>query len=301
MADIPGPYVQLTLTTSALNTAVSIERSTVGATGPWTMIQPVVPLLDGRAFYIDTTAPIANSGFTTFWYRFVTNVTELTQVISVIAANPAQAVWLTDPVRPWADLSMDTCSVSDGHVPGCSTPDPEFVWGGFTGTLDQVPDVGLHPILNAEHPADVFARRKFAEGSFVFFTRSLDAIDRVYELFTAGGPLMLRVAAEYGFDDQFIQPGTLAMSYMFKDQRRPERRWVVPFVVVDRPLGPIQGTDCNNWCAIEEAFPTMQSMADYPGTWADAMDGDVLCPDTPPELDGFGMGGFGSGPFGDGG
>lgn len=301
MADIPGPYVQLNIVTSASNTALSVERSTEGPDGPWTMIQPVVPLLDGRAFYIDTTAPIANSGFTTFWYRLVTNVTGFTQVVTVIAADPIQAVWLTDPVRPWADLSMDTCSTTDGHEPGCSTPDPEFVWGGFTGTLDMVEDVGLHPILNAERPADVFARRKYAEGAFTFFTRSLDAIDQVYDLFTAGGPLMLRVPAVYGWHDTFIQPGTLAMSHPFRDQRRPERRWDVPFVVVDRPLGPVQGTDCNNWCAVEEAFPSMQSMADYPGTWADLANGDVLCPNTPPGEDGFGMGGFGDGPFGDGG
>lgn len=301
MSDIPGPYVQFTLVTAASNTSTSIERSTVGPDGPWVMVQPVVQLLNGRAFFVDTTAPVLNSGVTTLWYRFVVVPSGLTQVLSVIPANPLNAAWLTDPVRPWADIALDVCDTTVGHAASCTTPDPEFVWGGFTGTLDLVPDAELVPILNAEHPADIFARRKYAEGEIVFFTRTLDAIDRVYDLFTAGGPLMLRLDAVYGFHDQFIQPGTLAMSHTSRDQRRPERRWVVPFVVVDRPFGPIQGTDCNNWCAVEESFTTFADLTAYPSTWEGLLNGDVLCPDTPPELDGFGMGGFGDGPFGDGG
>ncbi len=297
MAEIPGPYVTLNLSYSASNTSVSIERSTVGATGPWLMIQPVVPLLNGVGLYVDTTAPLNVN----LWYRITTDVTNFVQVLGPAILGVSFRAWLTDPVRPWADIAFDLCDITDGHEPGCTTPDPAFVWGGFTGTLDTATDAGLFDILDAEHPADIFARRKYAEGSFRFFTRTLEGIDEVYELFTAGGPLLLRVPAAYGFHDQFIQPGTPQMAYSFRDQRRPERTWDVPFVVVDRPLGPIQGTDCNNWCVVEESFTTMQDLANYPATWLDLVNGDVLCPDTPPELDGFGMGGFGDGPFGDGG
>ena len=301
MSDIPGPYAQFTFITDPSNNSFSLERSTVGPDGPWTMIQPVVPLMDGQAFYVDTTAPILNSGITTVWYRLTTDVTGFVLVISAAPADPAEAVWLTDPLRPWADLALDTCSTTDGHEPGCSTPDPEFVWGGMTGSLDSVVDAGQFDVLNAERPADIFARRKYAEGAFTFFTRSLDAIERVYELFTAGGPIMIRIPQIYGFADQIVQPGTVQMEYAFRDQRRPERRWDVPFVIVDAPFGPVQGTDCNNWCEIEAAFTTMQDLTNYGGTWMSVLNGDVLCPDTPPELDGFGMGPFGDGPFGDGG
>lgn len=301
MASIEGPYVTITVTASSTNNSVSVERSLVGPDGPWVMLQPTLPLLDGTAFYVDTTAPILNSGATMIWYRFVSDVTEDVTVASVVPPDPDEQVWLTDPLRPWADLALDTCSTTDGHEPGCSTPDPEFVWGGFTGSLDSAVDVGLFDVLNAERPADIYARRKYAEGSFMFFTRSLDAIDRVYDLFTAGGPIMIRVPQIYGFADQIVQPGTVQMEYMFRDQRRPERQWNIPFVIVDAPFGPVQGTDCNNWCEIEEAFTTMQDLTNYGGTWESILNGDVLCPDTPPELDGFGMGPFGDGPFGDGG
>lgn len=300
MADFPGPYVSFTLDFSASASTTFDVRRRVGLDGTEELVGDDLPILgtnpDGRAAWIDTTAPIGVD----LYYNFTGNSGATTGWSGPYVLPATGAVWLTDPMRPWADLELDTCPVG-GHRLGCPNTAPEFIWGGFTGDLTARADAGLFDVLNAERPADVFARRKFADGSLRFFTTTLDAIDRVYDLFTAGGPLLLRVPDEYGWHDAFIQPRDLKRAYVSRDQRRPIRVWDFDFTIVDQPFGPIQGTDCNNWCDVREAFPTFADLTAYPGTWYDLVNGDVLCPDTPPGEDGFGLGPFGDGPFGDGG
>jgi hypothetical protein len=301
VALIEGPYVFLSvsfISSPGTDTSMRVELSIDG--GPFLVINEGVALLGERAVYVSNTAPIG----VPLVYRFIGE-----QTGSVLTANeftlPAQGrVWLKDPLRPWADIGMDFCatgfSPSASQSLDCGEQTPEFAWGGLFDFSANA-DAGLHDILNAERPADIWARRKYATGTLQFSTRTLAAIDRVYELFTAGGPLQLQLPNVYGWDDAFIQPGDLSWEYGARDQRLPLRNWEVPWVIVDQPLGPIQGTVCTNWCAVEEAFTTFADLTAYPATWLDLLTGDVLCPDTPPELDGFGMGGFGDGPFGDGG
>lgn len=298
MADFIGPYLKFSLgPTSAV--WVSAYRRANDTAGPGELVAFQLPVLGtpGRWIWQDTTAPIG----VPLYYQFVTSTGITTPWQGPFEVPATDSTWLSDPLRPWADLRMDVCPPGGAHLPGCEDPDPALVWGGFTGTQDTEADANLIPILNAEVPVDVFARRKYANGSFRFFSRTLEAIDWVYELFTAGGPLLIRAPAVYGQRDIFIQPGTVEMAYVARDQRRPERVWDVPYTVVDRPTGPAQGNNCNNWCEVEAAFPTFQDLTNYPGTWGNLASGVVLCPDTPPEEDGFGMGPFGSGPFGDGG
>lgn len=298
MADNSGyVIIPVTFAGGTFDTAYEMSRSTVSDSGPWTVIGEHVPLLNERDVYTDTTAPIG----VPVWYRVVSDQSGSSGVSEAYELPALGQVWLKDPLRPWADLPMDFCDVpTSGHVPGCSSPDPEFVWVGLgQGLWDS--DAGLFPVLNAEYPADVWARRKFENNSMRFFTKTLAAIDRVYDLFTAGGPLLLQLPDEYGWHDHYIQPGPVSRDYISRDQRRPERVWDVPFTVVDRPRGPAQGTACANWCAVEAAFPTYAAFTSMPGTFEDLLAGAVLCPPTPPEEDGFGIGPFGSGPFGDGG
>lgn len=258
------------------NTSYLLERATSPA-GPYVTIAVAAPLLAERAVYTDSTAPFD----TLLYYRATGDQTGAVTTYTAGPLDQAGQVWLKDPLRPWADVALDFCDAAQsGHVPGCAQPTPELVWVGLGDEVWEA-DVGLFAVLNSETPADVWGLRKFAAGSMTFFTRSLDAIERVYDLFTAGGPLLLQLPPEYGVGDRFIQPGNLTQSRISRDQRRPERRWEAPFTVVDRPLGPAQGTACANWCALPDAYPTY---GDLPAglTFADLAAGDVLCPDGEP-------------------
>ena len=295
----PTSYVRLLLdfTGGPFTTSVDIYRSTIGpitVDNPGTLIADDFPLLGEQGVFIDDTVPI---GVQVWWQAR----SEFGGVFDFTGTQTTGIgfVWLKDPLRPWADIPFDFCDTTQGHAAqGCELIDPEFVWGGL-GDQDWNVDAGLFPILNSETPADVFARRKYAQGSITFFTRALDNIDTVYDLFTAGGPLQLQLPPEYGQKDIFIQPDDLRMAYIATDQRRPERRWTVDYTVVDQPGGPTQGTACNNWCEVNDAFATYADLTASGATWSTLLQGIVLCPQG--IEDGFGIGPFGAGPFGDGG
>lgn len=258
--------------TPGTDTSYALERATAAA-GPYTTIAVAVPLLAEQDVYTDTTAPFG----TPLYYRAIGDQTGSVTTYTAGPLDQAGQVWLRDPLRPWADLPLDFCDAAQsGHVAGCAQPTPELVWVGL-GDETWRADAGLFDVLNSEQPADVWARRKHADTTLTFFTRTLAAADRVYDLFTAGGPLFLQLPPEYGWRDAFVQPGDVAMSRISRDQRRPERRWEVPVTVVDRPLGPAQGTACATWCALPDTYATY---GDLPVgvTFADLAAGNVLCP-----------------------
>lgn len=298
MALIEGPYISFTLTWQAepgIDTTFSASRSLSGEPGTYILVATAVPLLDEQAVWVDNTAPIG----VPVWYLFTGDQTGEQLEAGPFTLPEEGRGWLKDPFRPWADVPLDLCTVS---VPGasCDHGEPAYVWVGLSDETWEM-DAGLFPVLNSERPADVWARRKFERGTFQVATRTLEARDAMYELLTAGGPLQLQLPQIYGWADAFVQPGDVSVDRIARDQRRPERLFTVPFEIVDQPFGPVQGIDCANWCEIEAAFPTYAALASIPGTYLDLLEGDVLCPDVPPEEDGFGIGPFGDGPFGDGG
>lgn len=261
--------VVVDFTGGTVQTEASIERGT-SATGPWTMLDESVPLLAEVAYYYDVAAPIGEA----VWYRVVSGAE--TQILGSFTDTDTGTVWLKDPLRPWASMELGFCDTATVSGP-CGPADPVAVWVGFDSET-RTADTGLFPVLNAEHPADVFARRKYTEGSFRLLTRSLTAKDQVYDLFTAGGPLYLQLPAEYGWPDAYIQPHDVGMSYISRDQRRPERLWSVPFTVVNAVTGPAQGTACATWCAVDDAFTDFAAQTAAGGTWGDVADGSLVCP-----------------------
>ncbi|MCL7377487.1 hypothetical protein [Streptomyces sp. 35G-GA-8] len=288
------PYVVLTVTwtgTAGTQTTGDIYRSAVSAAGPWTFLQ-TVPLLGQRAVFYDTGAPIG----TPVWYRAIGHPGTNQELFAGPAQLPQEgSVWVKDPLRPWADRDFDFCSGGiEGHSDVCSTPNPERVWVGF-GDRDREEDAGLFPLTGSETPAVVWSRRKSHGGTISFMTRTLDAKDEVYDLFTAGGPLMLQLPPVYGQPDIYIQPGRLRESYLYADQRRPHRMWTMPYTVVDAPVGPKQGSACANWCVVEEVFPTFADLAAAGGTYQDLAAGTLVCGTS---TDGYGDGLYGDGIYG---
>jgi len=254
--------------------------------GPWEFLQNV-PLLGEQAVYNDSTAP----NFVDVYYR-ADGAPDAAEILLGPFQTTIGNVWIRDPLRPWADVETGTCETPAAP---CEEGDPATVWLGF-GTLTYNVDAVTPTIAGSETAASLYDRRKNHEGSFRVLTRTAAAHQAFYELITAGGPLFLQLPLVYDQVDIVVQPRDIPREYLSEDQRKPYRLWTVPYVTVDAPLGPKQGTACGNWCYVELLFPTFAQLTAAGGTYQDLAD----CTTTDPPGDaGFGEGGFGEGGFGD--
>lgn len=271
-------------------TTATIARG-LSSSGPFTVLD-TVDLLGEVGQYYDTSVPFD----TVVWYRWTGNNGGFTITQGPYIEVSDGTVHLKDSLRPWADLTLSFCANPQRALATlCGSQAPDLIWVGFGAEVRRA-DANLFDVYQAERPADLYGRRKRLDGSFTVFTKTLAASDAVHALFTAGGPLMLQMPAVYGWADAFLQPGDLSRDYIAPDQRLPYRRWSVPFTLVDRPVGPKQGTADANWCALAAKFPTYQDLINSGATWATVASGAAVSPD-----DGYGLGPFGSGPYGDGG
>lgn len=256
-----------------------VERA-LSATGPWVRIGQT-GLVNNVGYFYDNTIPFD----TQVWYRgvYVDSVTGEDVPASVtgpFTLAGSGTVVLSDPTRPWADIEFSFCATpEDLNRAACVPGGAEFVWSRF-GSRTRRADAGLFDRLNSETPADIYSRRKNLDSGALVLTKSLDAIDRMYDLFTAGGPLYLRAPAVYGRTDYYLQPGDLTEDPLSDtiDQRFPHRLWSFPYTLVDSVLAVQQGTDCANWCAVEETFPTFADLTATGDTWADVATGATVCP-----------------------
>lgn len=255
-------------------TSATLERG-LSATGPWTFLQ-TISLTGEIGVTFDTTVPLD----TPVWYRWVGSPGDEEIIQGPFTEASSGTVLLKDPVRPWANIEFTFCESSQQILSElCAVDAAPFVWARFGSETRRV-DAGLFDRLNSETPADVYGRRKDFDSSWRFFTQTLAAKTSVYELFTAGGPIQIQAPLVYGVPDVFMQPLDLDQDYLSDrvDQRFPQRVWNVPTVKVDAVLaGPVQGTACANWCAVEEAFATFADMTAAGGTWMDVAEGTVQC------------------------
>lgn len=276
-------------------TTATVERGT-SATGPWTLLA-TVDLLGEIGSYTDTAAPLDVA----LWYRWTGSPGGTAIVQGPFTETSSGTVLLKDPLRPWANLELSFCETPQQALAEiCGVNGPELVWVGL-GNKTYRADANLFDVYNARVPADIYGVRKRLDSEMRIFSKTLAAKDAVETLFAGGGPLQLQLPVEYGFPDAIVQPGDLTEAYLsgVRDQRRPLRLWEVPFTVVDRPLGPSQGTECANWCAVATAYPTYAQLTASGYTWGQVASGIAVCPSG--ELDGFGFGPYGDGPYGDGG
>lgn len=206
----------------------------------------------------------------------------------VMLAVPT-VMWFKDPLRPWANYTADYCAQPAAV---CVTPDQPISVARY-GAKERAADTGLFGVLNAERPADIWARRKDWTTSITFLSRTLAAVDTIETLFTAGGPLLLQIPPIYGWPDKYFQPDTLADDTIGEDQRKPYRLWSVPLAPVDRPppaLGE-QGTAAANWCAVAARYATSDELTATGQTWQQLATTGAFTP-----LSGYGSGIYGGPP-----
>lgn len=274
-------------------TTATLDRGT-SATGPWTFLR-TVELLGQVGSAYDTTTPLD----TPVWYRWTGDPGGTEIIQGPFTEEGEGTVLIKDPLRPWANLELEFCATQQQALAEvCSPGGPTLVWAGF-GDFVRRADANLFDVYNSPVPADIYGRRKRLDGSLRIFSKTLAARDAVETLFAAGGPLQLQLPAVYGWPDAVVQPGDLVEEYISVDQRRAYRLWSAPFTIVSAPTGPIQGTECANWCAVAESYATFADLTATGYTWGQVAAGVAVCPSG--VLDGFGIGPFGDGPFGDGG
>jgi len=277
---------------AGVQTTATISRGPTSS-GPWVDLD-TVDLLNEVGIYNDTSVPLD----TVVWYRWMGQPGDRNIVQGPYIEVSDGTVLLKDPLRPWANLSVDFCDTATTAMQLLCDPDgPRLVWIGFGDEVRRA-DAHLFDIYQSETPADLYGRRKRLDGSFQVLAKTLEASDAMHALLTAGGPIQIQMPTVYGFPDAFVQPGDVTRAYLGgqRDQRMPFRVWSMPFTVVERPLGPQQGTDTANWCALQEQFATYQDLTNAGLTWAQVANGSAVSPD-----DGYGLGPYGSGPYGDGG
>lgn len=289
MADDGVLYVAVDFTVlPGTQTTATLERG-LSATGPWEFIRDV-PLLAELGFTYDTTVPLD----TPVWYRWTGQPGDEIVVQGPFTEVAGDTILLKDPLRPWANIELFFCTTAQqGLAALCEVQGPELVWVGF-GEQTYRSDANLFDVYNDWIPADIYGVRKRFDGSFRILSKTLTAKEDVITLFAAGGPLQIQSPAVYGQPDIIVQPGNLSEAYISRDQRRPFRIWEVPFTVVRRPLGPIQGTADANWCALAEAYPTFADLTATGLNWSEVGTGEA----TQGNLDGYGEGGYGEGPYG---
>lgn len=286
---------------ASTQTMATVERGP-SSSGPWTFLADVT-LIEEKGSYADTTAPIN----TPIWYRVTGTPGTLIPVLTLGPFTEEvsdDVVLLKDPLRPWANLTLSFCSTMTQALSIICAPSPTFggpsdiVWAGLDDKVYRS-DANLFDVYNARTPADIYGIRKRLDGGLRLLTKSLQVKDLVETFFAGGGPIQIQLPPIYGFPDIIVQPGDVTEEYLSQDQRKPVRLWTAPFTAVEAPVGPAQGTECANWCAVQGAFTTFAQLTASGYTWGNVAAGTAVCPTG--ELDGYGIGPFGDGPYGDGG
>lgn len=283
----PAGTVRLTLITRVAAVETIVDSELIGTYAPNQMFtvrfQAQGQNLRGRAWITGTAEP------------------EVWQVVGTSAAFAGAGSTGLRSVRSAANGNPSVLSLFDNFSASTfAAPTVDIAWVGFRDK-SRAADAGLFPVLDDERPSDVFARRKDITTGIMFLSRSLGAITGIYELFTAGGPILVQVPAEYGMNapygqrDRYYQPSDLVESYISNDQRKTYRLWSAPATAVDAPIGEPQGTDTANWCALEETYATMGAYASSGYTWAQAATGQASTTNLPGL---YGAGPYGAGPYG---
>lgn len=244
--------------------SVVVERSVNG--GPF---EPLINygLLCQQGYYYDTTMPLD----VPVTYRGTSNDGFVSTCMSTV--DSGGFVWFKDPGRPWANIRLDLCTSPTPPSTECDPPEEPIALIQF-GAETREADANLFPVLANENSGDVFSRRKSPTTSIQFASRTCEAIDSIYTLFTAGGILLIQAPAVYCWPDRFVQPGDLQMEYISRDQRRPWRLWSASLAVVDRPaIDNIQGVVGQTWCVVDAAYATYANFTAAGLTWADVVQG----------------------------
>lgn len=186
--------------------------------------------------------------------------------VTVSTAAPvtltAQGGWLSNPLDPSVDVPISVdCSIGTACAPVSRT------------TLVQLDDElfdadGLNlSRVDWPRPTAMWHVRKAFESGMRLFINDRASRNAVEALFASGAPLLLRLPAEYEWDDAYLAMGSLTRERLAVDHRRPYRLHRVPFTVVDALLGSAAGPDGARWDEACAVYATWGAATGAAATW----------------------------------
>lgn len=206
--------------------------------------------------------------------------------LKLTPAGDGRAGVIYDPELPFGEVAtystlQQPASVSDPvsvdavvpwlvhpGIPALSRP-IELKIGSFQSRKRQAHTGVFYPQNRDTAIAITDGRRKKPESTFIVSTETEAEFDAIEDLVADAGTLLLNVPKHLG-----LKIDTAYINVLDIDEDRPSdigedilRDWVMPYVVVERPVGGTPSTW--TWADVKARFATWRELREATRTWAD--------------------------------
>jgi hypothetical protein len=145
--------------------------------------------------------------------------------------------WLSGPELPAGDVRLDLIPTEACEV----APTPSGVIFLSNATEQRASAGGRFDVLDQAAPHVITARRKLPTSTLSVAALTFAERDAVHALVAEGNVGMLRLPAEFGVSDRYLDVGDVGTSPMVADLRIPYRVIDLPYAEASSPANPIAG------------------------------------------------------------
>lgn len=201
---------------------------------------------------------------------------KVTQLADVAATDcetvtvASESVWLKSPLHPCDDIEIGLCSPM---LEDCD--DDSRV--SYVGTFDDsyAPNTALLAPVNRKRPIAVSRQRRDAAATLRLLAHDCDAKDAVLQINDPGDPLLFQAPEDYCIPDRYISVETVSEGKIGVDQREDFRLMTLPYVVVDRPEGPMDGPCGARFEDLCDIYTSWAALTIAGLTWEDLLLGEA--------------------------
>jgi hypothetical protein len=183
----------------------------------------------------------------------------------------SESVWLKNPFSPCLDVEIGLCE--PGMDFDCEIDSRVSYAGMAADELDANTVLSLP--VNRKYPVPLNRQRRAPRSELRLITHDCDARDVVLAVNDPGDPLLFQAPAEYCIPDRYISVGTLTEARFSIDQRETFRLMVLPYAVVQRPVGPANGPCGIRIMDLCDIYTSWQSMTLAGLDWLDLLVGEA--------------------------
>lgn len=183
---------------------------------------------------------------------------------AVVYSTTSQPTVLSEPVT----VDEDRVWLIHPGIPARSLP-IELMRGSFDEEEEDVAGTVFYPMGRSNGVPFTDGKRKAPTGTMILGTESPAERVALQELLADAFPLLLNVPPVTGIDvdTEYVHIGRLRRTRPSDIGTDPTRNWVLPFQVVDMPVGGSQSS--RTWDDVLAEHETWQAVLDSYATWAD--------------------------------